>query len=181
MCTICAQPAEALRRSDLARERLAAFWERNEAQGIPSFKEWCDNRDGVFADRMLLDLHLWAVEAIEDEGMEILDCSSSSSASSASLLLPGPSSSSSSSLSSTASPFDVSSNSSHPWRDHGRHIDAIAMCYGALADVNNFKEWVVRAADARELERPEQRLAFKKWVANPMAFPAWGCRKRMEN
>jgi len=175
MCTICTQPAEALRQSDLARERLAAFWERNEAQDIPSFKEWCNNRDGVFGDQMLLDLHLWAVEVIEDEGMEILDCSSSSSASSASLPLPG----SSSSPSSTASPFDVSSNTSHPWRDLGRHIDAIAMCYGALADVKNFKEWVVRAADARELERPEQRLAFKKWVANPMAFPAWGYRKRM--
>lgn len=47
--------------------------------------------------------------------------------------------------------------------------------------MKNFKEWVVRAADARELERPEQRLAFKKWIGNPMAFPAWGCRKRTEN
>jgi hypothetical protein len=151
---------------------LVAFWDRNEAQSIPSFKEWCENRDGVFGDRMLLDLHLWAVETIEDEGIEILDCQSSSSSSAS--VITGLSSSSS-----TASPFEVSS--SHPRRDLGRHVDAIAMCYGALADVKNFKEWVVRAADARELERPEQRLAFKKWVANPMAFPAWGCRKRTEN
>lgn len=172
VCTICAQPAEALRQSDLARERLTAFWDRNEAQSIPSFKEWCENRDGVFGDRMLLDQHLWAVETIEDEGLEILDCQSSSSSSAP--VITGLSSSSS-----TAFPFEVSS--SHPWRDLGRHVDVIAMCYGALADVKSFKEWIVRAADARELERPEQRLAFKKWVANPMAFPAWGCRKRMEN
>ncbi|KIM37400.1 hypothetical protein M413DRAFT_273919 [Hebeloma cylindrosporum] len=177
LCTICTQPAEALRRSDLAREKLATFWERNDARGVPSFKEWCDNRDGVFGDRMLLDLHLWAVKTIEDEGMEILDCSSSSSSSAS--LITGTSSSSSSS--STCSLFEVSSKTSHPWRDLGRHIDAITMSYGALGDVDNFKEWVVRAADARELERPEQRLAFKKWVSNPMAFPAWGCRKRVEN
>lgn len=153
---------------------MAAFWERNDAQGIPSFKEWCENCDGVFGDRILLDLHLWAVETIEDEGMQILDCSSSSPSSTS----PIPSLSESSSWS-TASPFEVST--SHPWRDLGRHVDAIAMCYGALADVKNFKEWVARAADARELERPEQRLVFKKWLANPMAFPAWGCRKRMDN
>jgi hypothetical protein len=109
---------------------------------------------------MLLDLHLWAVETIEMEGLEILDCPSSSFAS----VFSG-----------------SSSKTSHPWRDLGRHIDIISMCYGALADVKNFKEWVVRAADARELERPEQRLAFKKWVSNPMAFPAWGCRKRTES
>jgi len=148
--------------SDLARSRLAAFWDRNEAQGIPSFKEWCEDRNGVFGDRMLLDLHLWAVETIEAEGMEILDCPSSSFAS----VFSGSSS---------------SSASSHPWRDLGRHIDAIAMCYGALADVKNFKEWILRAADARELERPEQRLAFKKWISNPMAFPVWGRRKKTEN
>ena len=171
-CTICAQPAEALWQSDLARERLGAFWERIEAQSIPSFKEWCENRDGVFGDRMLLDLHLWAVQSIEDEGMEILDCQSSRSSSPASVITV--------SSSSSSTPFEVLS--SHPWRDLGRHIDVIAMCYGALADVKNFKEWIVRAADARELERPEQRLAFKKWVANPMAFPAWGSRrKRMGN
>lgn len=65
----------------------------------------------------------------------------------------------------------------HPMRDVGRHTDAIAMCYGALEDIDNFLVWIQKAAEARETEKPEQSLAFCKWMSNPAEFPVWGWRK----
>ncbi|RDB22322.1 SET domain-containing protein 5 [Hypsizygus marmoreus] len=61
--------------------------------------------------------------------------------------------------------------------DREKHVDAIAMCYGALEDVERFKTWTARVCDAKVRENPSQALVFSKWLSNPMTFPAWGWRK----
>ncbi|KAG6816061.1 hypothetical protein H0H87_008893 [Tephrocybe sp. NHM501043] len=63
--------------------------------------------------------------------------------------------------------------------DSERHVDAIAMCYGALADPDMFRAWTERVRDAKAMADPAQAqaLVFAKWLSNPTSFPAWGWRK----
>ncbi|KAF9482876.1 SET domain-containing protein [Pholiota conissans] len=64
----------------------------------------------------------------------------------------------------------------HPQRDLGRHIDKIAMCYGAMEDIVNFRAWTQKALDTREYTGHDTKLVFKKWLSNPASFPCWGWR-----
>lgn len=61
--------------------------------------------------------------------------------------------------------------------DH--HVEAIAMCYGALEDVTNFRSWISIAKEARVSKgaRSEEKIVFNKWLSNPACFPMWGWRK----
>ncbi|KAF5378136.1 hypothetical protein D9615_007522 [Tricholomella constricta] len=61
--------------------------------------------------------------------------------------------------------------------DAEKHVDAIAMCYGALADLEMFRAWTGRVRDAKVHADPAQALVFAKWLSNPAAFPAWGWKK----
>ncbi|KAG6908572.1 hypothetical protein DXG01_004130 [Tephrocybe rancida] len=61
--------------------------------------------------------------------------------------------------------------------DGERHVDAIAMCYGALADTEMFRAWTERVRDAKANTDPAQELVFAKWLSNPTSFPAWGWKK----
>ncbi|KAG6852327.1 hypothetical protein C0991_000826 [Blastosporella zonata] len=63
--------------------------------------------------------------------------------------------------------------------DGERHVDAIAMCYGALADADMFRAWTERVRDAKVKADPAQALVFAKWLSNPITFPAWGWRKTL--
>lgn len=66
----------------------------------------------------------------------------------------------------------------HPQLDVGRHVDRIAMCYGALENVEMFREWICRARDVRGFkEFQKQDLVFSIWLSNPSSFPVWGCRR----
>lgn len=58
-----------------------------------------------------------------------------------------------------------------------KHVDAIAMCYGALEDVEMFRAWTERVREVKLRTNPSQAIVFAKWLSNPMAFPAWGWRK----
>ncbi|KAG5643743.1 hypothetical protein DXG03_009677 [Asterophora parasitica] len=60
--------------------------------------------------------------------------------------------------------------------DAEKHVDAIAMCYGSLADLELFTAWAGRAKDAK-LHDAKQTLVFAKWLSNPVSFPAWGWKK----
>lgn len=57
--------------------------------------------------------------------------------------------------------------------DH--HVEVIAMCYGALGDVTNFRNWIAIAKEARVRNgaNPEQKVVFNRWLANPSCFPLW--------
>ncbi|KAG6806305.1 hypothetical protein H0H93_003196, partial [Arthromyces matolae] len=44
--------------------------------------------------------------------------------------------------------------------DSERHVDAIAMCYGALADVEMFRAWTERVRDAKVNNDPARALVF---------------------
>ena len=145
-----------IRSSDAARETLAGFWDSDlklESAGsgssglLPLPSFESWCLDPSLGNDVLLSTHKRALSLIESEGLEILDTH------------PGP------------------GRHRHPMRDVGRHTDAIAMCYGALEDMDNFLAWISKAADAREAARPEERLAFRKWMSNPMEFPVWGWRK----
>jgi len=61
--------------------------------------------------------------------------------------------------------------------DSGKHVDAIAMCYGALEDVEMFRMWTERVRELKVPANPNKALVFSKWLSNPMAFPAWGWRR----
>ena len=66
----------------------------------------------------------------------------------------------------------------HPTQDMDiKHLDAIAMCYGALEDTDNFRKWLARVSEVRSKFRPEQKLVFSKWLSNPTKFPVWGWRR----
>ncbi|KAJ8523417.1 hypothetical protein ONZ45_g139 [Pleurotus djamor] len=56
------------------------------------------------------------------------------------------------------------------------HIDAIAMCYGALGDEEQFTSWINQVSEARVKRYPESAPVFEKWTANPQAFPLWNWR-----
>ena len=58
-----------------------------------------------------------------------------------------------------------------------KHLDAIAMCYGALEDVDNFRKWLKRVSEVRSRIKPKQKLVFSKWLSNPTTFPVWGWRR----
>lgn len=58
-----------------------------------------------------------------------------------------------------------------------KHLDAIAMCYGALEDVDNFRIWMERVSEVRSRVKPEQKVVFSKWLSNPTTFPVWGWRR----
>jgi len=60
-------------------------------------------------------------------------------------------------------------------REH--HVDAIAMCYGALEDGEMFRMWTQAVRHVKARKNPEQAVVFTKWLSDPVAFPAWGWRK----
>ncbi|KAJ3510468.1 hypothetical protein NLJ89_g4651 [Agrocybe chaxingu] len=114
---------------------------------LPAFDKWC--LEPSIPTYILIDAHRHALDVIQDEGLEILDTHPGSG--------PG--------------------HLAHPHREVGRHIDAIATCYGALEDADNFLIWIRKAAAVREMDDPEQKLVYSKWMLNPMSFPVWGWKK----
>ena len=58
-----------------------------------------------------------------------------------------------------------------------KHLDAIAMCYGALEDADNFRKWMERVREVRSRVNPRQKLVCSKWLSNPTTFPVWGWRR----
>ncbi|KAF8193689.1 hypothetical protein BJ912DRAFT_848234 [Pholiota molesta] len=104
--------------------------------------------DHSIPTEMLINAHHDAIHFITREGLHVLDTRSLSG-----------------------------SDAARPQRDIGRHLDHIAMCYGAMEDVDNFRKWIQKALEARENLTPEQKLAFKKWLSNPISFPVWGWRQ----
>jgi hypothetical protein len=62
--------------------------------------------------------------------------------------------------------------------EYGKHLDAIAMGYGALCDVEQFRAWTSRARDCRPMDRDASRV-LQKWIEDPQTFPVWGWRKSL--
>ncbi|KAF7334623.1 SET domain-containing protein [Mycena venus] len=58
---------------------------------------------------------------------------------------------------------------------YGKHLDAIAMGYGALRDVEGFREWAWRAMDFRPMDSGASRV-LENWILDPETFPVWGWR-----
>ncbi|KAF8885568.1 hypothetical protein CPB84DRAFT_1750156 [Gymnopilus junonius] len=168
-----ARLSDRIEQSNTARKMLVHFWN---VKGRPSFKEWCE--DLTLPADLLIKAHTQALELLQREGLGILDT------------YPG-------SYPPTWPKFSHISDNDiriHPLRDLGRHIDVIAMCYGALEDVDNFMLWIRKVAEARgfnldapsggDRSRPvslglkDERLVFVKWITNPLSFPVWGWRAK---
>ncbi|KAJ7719441.1 hypothetical protein DFH07DRAFT_761131 [Mycena maculata] len=64
--------------------------------------------------------------------------------------------------------------------DYGKHLDAIAMGYGALQDVEQFRAWMWHARDARPVGRDDAARVMQKWINDPESFPVWGWRKSLQ-
>ncbi|KAJ6629818.1 hypothetical protein B0H10DRAFT_1775631 [Mycena sp. CBHHK59/15] len=63
----------------------------------------------------------------------------------------------------------------------GRHLDAIAMGYGALRDVAQFRAWSGRARECRFAEeRGDAVRVLERWIDEPETFPVWGWRKSLK-
>ncbi|KAF8179930.1 hypothetical protein K438DRAFT_1603255 [Mycena galopus ATCC 62051] len=60
--------------------------------------------------------------------------------------------------------------------DYGKHLDAIAMGYGALRDVEQFRVWAWKARDFRPMD-PNAARVLQKWILEPETFPVWGWRR----
>ncbi|KAJ7281033.1 hypothetical protein C8J57DRAFT_1501230 [Mycena rebaudengoi] len=61
-----------------------------------------------------------------------------------------------------------------------RHLDAIAMGYGALMDVDNFRKWTRRARDYRPAKSEDAARVLQEWIADPASFPVWGWRRSLK-
>ncbi|KAK0452838.1 uncharacterized protein EV420DRAFT_1558615 [Desarmillaria tabescens] len=59
-----------------------------------------------------------------------------------------------------------------------KHIDAIAMCYGALGDVPMFRCWTERARELRATSYSGECVVLDRWMMDPQTFPVWGWRNR---
>ncbi|XP_006457099.1 hypothetical protein AGABI2DRAFT_181453 [Agaricus bisporus var. bisporus H97] len=61
-----------------------------------------------------------------------------------------------------------------------KHTEIIAMCYGALGDVMNFRNWIacVKEAKVSKGADADVRIVFNKWLANPSSFPYWNRKAR---
>ncbi|TFK62617.1 SET domain-containing protein [Pluteus cervinus] len=73
-----------------------------------------------------------------------------------------------------------------------KHIDELAMCYGALKDVKRFKRWIQKGLDIRsdEVKSPNaspvggdglvagkrSKSVLQRWLGKPESFPVWGWR-----
>ncbi|KAL1667185.1 hypothetical protein GGF50DRAFT_49164 [Schizophyllum commune] len=57
------------------------------------------------------------------------------------------------------------------------HVDAITMCYGALADEKMFRYWANEARAERAQDKVEDLKVVRAWIANPRALPVWGWRR----
>ncbi|KAJ3780087.1 hypothetical protein GGU10DRAFT_369982 [Lentinula aff. detonsa] len=61
-----------------------------------------------------------------------------------------------------------------------KHIDALVMCYGALADVQGFTKWVRKAREVKLAEGPDNALHVKVldlWLKEPRKFYVWGWKR----
>ncbi|KAF5313924.1 hypothetical protein D9619_013083 [Psilocybe cf. subviscida] len=151
VCDFCrSHSPSALAAGDDARLKLLSFRERSSPESpIRGSPSFQDwCEDHSLPPDILINPHLEAVDLIEREGLQILDTYSSHG------------------------------KTPHPGRDLGTHFDILAMSYGALGDVDNFQKWIGRALESRGDERPEERIAFRKWMSNPMSFPAWARRAK---
>ncbi|KAG7443859.1 uncharacterized protein BT62DRAFT_921526 [Guyanagaster necrorhizus] len=59
-----------------------------------------------------------------------------------------------------------------------RHVDAIAVCYGALGDVEMFRLWGGKAREMR-VGGGGERAVLDRWIEEPGVFPVWGWRRRV--
>lgn len=149
ICSFCqSRSPRTLAEGDDARLKVLSFWDRVPSDPLaPGLPSFQDwCEDLSLPPELLINAHLEAVDLIEREGLQIVNTHSGSG------------------------------RTPHPGRDLGMHFDNLAMCYGALGDVDNFQKWIGRALESRGDERPEERIAFRKWMSNPMSFPAWACR-----
>ncbi|KAJ3797852.1 hypothetical protein GGU11DRAFT_43970 [Lentinula aff. detonsa] len=61
-----------------------------------------------------------------------------------------------------------------------KHIDALVMCYGALADVQGFMKWVRKAREVKLAQGPDNALHVKVldlWLKEPRKFYVWGWKR----
>ncbi|KAK0202287.1 hypothetical protein DFS33DRAFT_1384630 [Desarmillaria ectypa] len=59
-----------------------------------------------------------------------------------------------------------------------KHIDAIAMCYGALGDAPMFMYWTEKARELRATSYVRECVVLDRWMSDPWEFPVWGWRNR---
>ncbi|KAJ7659219.1 hypothetical protein DFH06DRAFT_989689 [Mycena polygramma] len=59
--------------------------------------------------------------------------------------------------------------------EYGKHLDAIAMGYGALRDVDQFRAWTWKARDCRQMDT-DASWVLQRWITDPETFPVWGWR-----
>ncbi|KXN84682.1 SET domain-containing protein 5 [Leucoagaricus sp. SymC.cos] len=116
---------------------------------LPTFEEWF--QDFTLPDTALINAHKAALQHIGRERIA------------------------SSCLDASNIPLKPTSPSATAQRmDH--HVEVIAMCYGALGDVTNFRRWIAISKEARS--QPQQKIVFNRWLSNPLSFPLWARRKQ---
>ena len=172
LCSICIPPEDdnnsLQQKSDLARSSsLNSTWNPTTPESkpdspfspsstndlLPSFEKWC--QDPRFSDLILIHAHLRALHFKENLNHDNNNNNS--------IALPTGGAN--------------KRNDDQADQEIGKHLDALAMCFGALEDMENFKKWMKRVSEVRMRKKPEHKIVFDKWLSNPETFPVWGWRR----
>ncbi|KAJ7058487.1 hypothetical protein C8F01DRAFT_990819 [Mycena amicta] len=140
--------------SDTARFELGRV-----AWDIPTFEDWVSDKSQTFPDALLVDAHTRRIRMMEAERLESI-CDSSK---------PG----------SSGDSFPVGRTcSTLPLTQYTKHLDALAMAYGALGDVRNFREWTWRARESRPMSDSGAAKVLQGWITDVASFPVWAWRAK---
>lgn len=147
---------------------------------LPTFEEWCV--DPTLPDNILINAHKSALYRIERQSLQNLQSDRLKAPHLPQVPLGQPEDDikmqKHSQTNAMHAGLDSTSTTAAQAIDY--HVETIAMCYGALGEVTNFRNWVAIAKEARvrSCAPPEQKIAFNRWLSNPSSFPMWGWRQR---
>ena len=152
-CSLCVVPYD----DDIQSDKITRVWTEtisekttlSSSSHLPSFEKWC--LDPTFPDDILINAHMRALQLFNKQDDDDHDDHHHHHP-----------------TSDTDTDMDM---------DIIKHLDSIAMCYGALEDVDNFRKWMKRVSEVRSRVKPKQKLVFSKWLSNPTRFPVWGWRR----
>ncbi|KAF7313177.1 SET domain-containing protein [Mycena kentingensis (nom. inval.)] len=120
---------------------------------VATFEEWIADQQQLFPDTLLINVHRTRMRLLEVEGLEGL-CESESGGESSAV------------------------DGALPLTRYTEHLDGLAMAYGALGDISNFRKFAWLARESRPMSDEGAAKVMQRWTTDVHTFPVWGWRAR---